>query len=356
MTQRRSALEPGPLVHRDAVHERGHHPRLADLAGGPVEQVTIEHDQVGRLADLDRADLVLEVVDPRRTHREGGECVVEPDPLIGQERRLLTAMQIADPVDRDLDLEQWIGGGHAPVRAHRQPRPGAQQRTERVDPVGELRAEEGEGQELELILEGGPVGLGVGRYVERAEAFDVGWIDELDVGDVRSRVARAVIVGQPAVAIEGSRGDLIMGMLTAPGLGRVATWMARLPSPRLSARWGLREAAGAHAARQVSDDIVDLHVLAMRLPGQATSFRSLQKRLLVGRTPRREHVLTDAELRSFTVPLLFVWPENDRFLAPAAGKPSVDKIPTARFVTMPGGHFPWYDDPDRCSVLVAEGL
>jgi pimeloyl-ACP methyl ester carboxylesterase len=174
--------------------------------------------------------------------------------------------------------------------------------------------------------------------------------------DQPSRVSRAVIVGQPAVAIAGSRGDLIMGMLTAPGLGRVATWMARLPTPRLVGRWGLREAGGAHAARQVSDDIIDLHTLSLRLPGQAASFRSLQKRLLTGRTPRPENVLTDAELRSFTVPLLFVWPENDRFLAPAEGKPSVDKIPTARFVTMPGGHFPWYDDPDQCASLVAEGL
>jgi pimeloyl-ACP methyl ester carboxylesterase len=170
------------------------------------------------------------------------------------------------------------------------------------------------------------------------------------------RVSRAVIVGQPAVAIAGARGDLIMGMLTAPVLGRIATWTARLPSPRLQGRWALREAAGAHAARQVSDDIVDLHLLSLRLPGQAASFRSLQRRLLHGRTPRPEHVLTDAELRSFTVPLLFVWPDDDRFLAPAAGKPSVDKIPGARFVTMPGGHFPWYDDPDQCAALVAEGL
>jgi hypothetical protein len=46
----------------------------------------------------------------------------------------------------------------------------------------------------------------------------------------------------------------------------------------------------------------------------------------------------------------------DRFLAPAAGKPSVDKIPTARFVTTRGGLFAWYDDPDRCAALVAEGL
>ena len=47
------------------------------------------------------------------------------------------------------------------------------------------------------------------------------------------------------------------------------------------------------------------------------------------------------ELASFPVPLLFVWPEDDRFLPPAAGKPSVDKIPTARFVTaaLEGGLF-----------------
>jgi pimeloyl-ACP methyl ester carboxylesterase len=174
--------------------------------------------------------------------------------------------------------------------------------------------------------------------------------------DRPSRVARAVLVGQPAVAIAGSRANLTMVVLAAPVLGRVATWMARLPSPRLTGHLGLRDGAGAHAVRSVSDDIVDLHLLSMRLPGQAASFRSLLRRLLDGRTPRPENILTDAELASFTVPLLFVWPEDDRFLGPAAGKPSVDKIPSARFVTMPGGHFPWYDDPDRCASLVADGL
>jgi pimeloyl-ACP methyl ester carboxylesterase len=136
----------------------------------------------------------------------------------------------------------------------------------------------------------------------------------------------------------------------------MATWMVRLPTPRFMARLVLREGAGAHAVRSVSADVIDLHALPMRLPGQAASFRSLLRRLLDGRRPRPENVLTDAELRSFTVPLLFVWPDDDVFLPPAAGKPSVDKIPTARFVTMPGGHFPWYDDPDRCAALVAEGL
>jgi pimeloyl-ACP methyl ester carboxylesterase len=174
--------------------------------------------------------------------------------------------------------------------------------------------------------------------------------------DRPSRVARIVLVGQPAGAIPGARADLPMGVFTAPGLGRIATGMARLPLPRSAVRVGLRPTVGPDGARSLSDDIVDLHRLSMRVPGQAASYRSLLRRLLVGRTPRPELVLSDAELASFTVPLLFVWPEDDKFLPPAAGKPSVDKIPTARFVTTPGGLFAWYDDPDHCAARVAEGL
>lgn len=174
--------------------------------------------------------------------------------------------------------------------------------------------------------------------------------------DQPSRVARVVLVGAPAGAIAGARVDVTMSVLTVPVLGRVATEMARLPLPRFLGRVGLRNAVGADGPRSLPDDIVDMHLLSGRVPGQFASYRSLLRRLLVGRTPRPEVVLSDAELASFTVPLLFVWPEDDRVLPPAAGKPSVDKIPTARFVTTPGGLFAWYDDPDRCAALVAEGL
>ena len=174
--------------------------------------------------------------------------------------------------------------------------------------------------------------------------------------DRPERVARVVLVGQPAGAIAGARGDLGMGVLAAPVVGRAAASMVRLPLPRSVGRMGLRSVVRADAVRTLSDDIVDLHLLSLRLPGQAASYRSLLRRLLVGRTPRPEHILTEAELSSFTVPLLFVWPEDDQFLPPAAGKPTVDMIPTARFVTTPGGLFAWYDDPDRCAALVAEGL
>jgi pimeloyl-ACP methyl ester carboxylesterase len=172
--------------------------------------------------------------------------------------------------------------------------------------------------------------------------------------DRPERVARVVLVGQPAGAIAGVRGDFAMGMLTAPVLGRAAISLFRLPMPRFVVRMGLKSTVRADTA--LSDDIVDMHLLSMHVPGQAASYRSLLRRLLVGRTPRPELMLTDAELASFTVPLLFVWGEDDQFLAPAAGKPSVDKIPTARFATTPGGLFAWYDDPDRCAALVADGL
>jgi pimeloyl-ACP methyl ester carboxylesterase len=174
--------------------------------------------------------------------------------------------------------------------------------------------------------------------------------------DRPSRIARVVLVGQPAGAIAGARGDFAMGIITAPVLGRLATWMAQLPLPRFAVRMGLRPTVRADTLPKLSDDIIDVLQLAMRLPGRAASYRSLLRRLLVGRAARPELVLTDAELDSFTVPLLFVWPEDDQFLPPAAGKPTVDKIPTARFVTTPGGLFAWLDDPDRCAALVAEGL
>jgi hypothetical protein len=66
-----------------------------------------------------------------------------------------------------------------------------------------------------------------------------------------------VLVGQPAGAIAGARGDLAMGAFTAPVVGNVATWMARLPLPRFIVRMGLRPTVRADTARSLSDDTVD---------------------------------------------------------------------------------------------------
>jgi hypothetical protein len=60
-----SARQPssaGILEHGHALDERADDRRLPDGTGAAVEQVSVEHGQVGQLADLERARLVVEVV------------------------------------------------------------------------------------------------------------------------------------------------------------------------------------------------------------------------------------------------------------------------------------------------------
>ncbi|MFI6871699.1 alpha/beta fold hydrolase [Nocardia sp. NPDC050406] len=174
--------------------------------------------------------------------------------------------------------------------------------------------------------------------------------------DAPGRVSRAVIVGTPATALPGTRGTASMAALTSPAWGSVHQCLMRLPSPRSVARSALAEAIGPDAARGLSDDLLDLHRLPLRLPGQADSYRSLLCRLMRGPTPRGENVLTQAELAGITTPMLFVWGERDVFCAPDRGRDSVARIPTAKLSVVPGGHSPWLDDAAGCAALIGDFL
>src|SRR3954462_8006630 len=96
----------GRLVDCDAVDERRHDTRITDVTRLAIEEVAIEHDEVSRLADLDRAKDRLEVVDPRTPRGVAGERVAKVDPLVGQERRAHIAQLRVDPRDRDLHPEE----------------------------------------------------------------------------------------------------------------------------------------------------------------------------------------------------------------------------------------------------------
>ncbi|MFC4373070.1 alpha/beta fold hydrolase [Nocardia halotolerans] len=174
--------------------------------------------------------------------------------------------------------------------------------------------------------------------------------------DMPDRVSRAAIVATPATAIPGTRVIAEFESLTSPIRGRFDEILMRLPSPRFVARFALTEAIGVNAARAMSDDLLDLHRLPLRLPGQAASYRALLRRLIQGRAARPENVLTDGELARIDVPALFVWGEDDIFSSPDRARPSVAKIPGARLTVVPGGHAPWFDDAPRCVSLVGEFL
>ena len=174
--------------------------------------------------------------------------------------------------------------------------------------------------------------------------------------DATHRLARAVIIGEPAVALAGARATIGMALTTTPVLGEIVGSLSRMPAPRRAVRAGMVSAIGRHAAMALSDDLVDAHYLPVRMPGAGAATRSLLRRVIRGRTPRPENVLTDNELARITVPLLFIWGDEDVFLSPARGRHSVDKIPGAVFEVVPGAHDPWLDDAPGCGKLIAEFL
>lgn len=170
--------------------------------------------------------------------------------------------------------------------------------------------------------------------------------------DAPDRISRAALLGTPATALPGARGIAEMASLTSPVRGGLDQRLMQMPTPRFVARYALAEAIGADAAHGMSEDLLDLHRLPLRLPGQAASYRALLGRLMRGRAPRPENVLTEAELARIAQPLLFVWGEQDVFCAPETGRRSIDRIPGAQLTVVAGGHNPWFDDAHRCASLV----
>lgn len=170
--------------------------------------------------------------------------------------------------------------------------------------------------------------------------------------DAPARVSRAAIIGTPATALPTIRGTAAMATLASPVRGRLVQWSMRLPSPRAPARAALAEAIGTNAAHGMTNDLLDLHRLPLRLPGQAASYRALLRRLMHGRAARRENVLTDTELAGITAPLHFIWGAQDVFCSPRQGRPSVAKIPRAQLAIVPGGHNPWLEDAAGCATPV----
>ncbi|MFD5180270.1 alpha/beta fold hydrolase [Nocardia sp. NPDC058379] len=172
--------------------------------------------------------------------------------------------------------------------------------------------------------------------------------------DAPGRCTRLVLLGAPATALPGTRATPAMASTAAAVRGRVDEWSMRLPSPRFVARAALATALGPETARAMSDDLLDLHRLPLRLPGKAASYRALLRRLIQGRVPRPDAVLTDAELARIDVPALFVWGARDVFCPPDRARRSVAMIPGAHLAVVPGGHNPWLDDPPGCAELITE--
>jgi pimeloyl-ACP methyl ester carboxylesterase len=172
--------------------------------------------------------------------------------------------------------------------------------------------------------------------------------------DAPQRVQALVVIGAPAVALPGSRADLLLALLATPPLNRLLLGM---PAPLPVYRWLLARSVGRHALARSAPELVEASWRAARLPGVAGSVASFLERELQGRHPRPGIALSDAELAAIRQPTLVIWGQDDqRFCPLPQARSAIARIPRARLEVVPGGHQPWLDDRPRCAALLTAFL
>jgi pimeloyl-ACP methyl ester carboxylesterase len=171
--------------------------------------------------------------------------------------------------------------------------------------------------------------------------------------DAPERVTAVASLGVPAVALAGMHGDPVFTALSTPGVRQLVA-RVRPPNAATTRRTLARGVIGPRAAEQAPDGFFEVVHEGMRQPGYRTAMLThMQLAMRFGR-PRRENLISDAELRQLTVPVLMIWGDEDPYGGPEIGRRACELIPDARLETLPGRHAPFLDDPARCGALIDE--
>jgi pimeloyl-ACP methyl ester carboxylesterase len=164
------------------------------------------------------------------------------------------------------------------------------------------------------------------------------------------RISAVVAIGEPAVALPGTRVRMPLSPLTVRGLG-VA--VLRAPSPHRVYRRLLAQGLGSAEAAATPDPLIEALRLSARRPENARTVASLMHAIDRFRRPRPESVLTRAELAAITTPTIFILSSDDPYLSVERARPSIDQIQGARLYEVPGGHAPWLVDAQHAAELIA---
>lgn len=167
------------------------------------------------------------------------------------------------------------------------------------------------------------------------------------------RISSIVAVGDPAVALPGVRVRMPLSLLTVRGLGRV---VLRSPSPPLVYKAVLAKGLGAAEVANAPALLIEALRLAARRPGNARTVTSLMHAINRFREPRPESTLTEAELAAITTPTTFIWGSDDPYLTPREAQPSIDRMPSATLIEVPGAHGPWLVAPAATAALIRSHL
>ncbi len=164
-----------------------------------------------------------------------------------------------------------------------------------------------------------------------------------------TRVRSLALMGCPAY-IEGSGAPLPFRLLGVPMLNRLMYAM----EPASDAHGRKTFKRMGHVTAAVPDELTVLQGRTEALPTYRTHWLSLMENGFPW--ARQAVTLTLAELARVSQPARFVWGERDPFGPPCAGEAACRMMSNARLTTLPAGHLPWVDEPDRCAAVAEELL
>lgn len=153
------------------------------------------------------------------------------------------------------------------------------------------------------------------------------------------RVRSLALVGAPAMV--GDVGvPFVLRLLAAPVIGALLMKL-ETPSPAQVRSFWKRF---GHDPAGVPPALLDLTLAAERVPSYGPAWRELLTATIgvMGARPGLE--LSDAELRSLTIPIAFAWGARDPMIDLSVGRVLAAALPGSRFTVAGVGHAPWLDD------------
>ncbi|MDA0158977.1 alpha/beta hydrolase [Solirubrobacter ginsenosidimutans] len=163
------------------------------------------------------------------------------------------------------------------------------------------------------------------------------------------RMSSLIAIGDPAVALPGTRVRMPLSLLTVRGVGRA---ILSSPSPRPFYRHLLTHGLGHAEVASAPLALLEALRLSGRRSGNARTIASLMHAIDRFRVPRPESVLTSAELAAIATPTMFIWGTDDPYLSPARARPAIRQMPNATLHALPAGHGPWLVHPSRTAELI----
>jgi pimeloyl-ACP methyl ester carboxylesterase len=162
-------------------------------------------------------------------------------------------------------------------------------------------------------------------------------------------VRHLILLGAPGAAFAEMRAPFAFRVIALPWVGRGAF-----------SREVSREQYGANSALTLGKGTVDGRPPELVDVGYFASLRDAFKQTLPYYYPaitgfwgtRRASIVSHAELATLAMPVLMLWGDEDVFLVPKRGAPSVRAIPNVEEVVLHAAHAPWLNKPEESAAAI----